>query len=147
MRGTAMLWPRDTCPFGLPDDVDLGDAPAGDLVLASIGHVLRATATDIVDAPLPLQLASLLRRLGRPQRPARRSAAGRSLPRAARSQPAQSPADRRPAGGGLQNMPSANLASSDMRSLSQGGAKGSFTETRPTPPTPATPPPPHLPLS
>ena len=26
-----MLWPRDTCPFGLPDDVDLGDAPVGEL--------------------------------------------------------------------------------------------------------------------
>src|SRR5262249_55617953 len=95
-RGTAMLWPRDTCPFGLPDEVDLGDAPAGDLLLASIGRVLRATAADTVEAPLPLQLASLLRRLGRPQRPARRSPAGRKLPPGARSQPAPAPAERRP---------------------------------------------------
>src|SRR5262252_3003612 len=84
-RGTAMLWPHDTCPFGLPDAVDRGDAPVGDLLLTSIGHVLRATTADIVDAPLPLQLASLLRRLGRPQRPARGSSADRAVPRAARS--------------------------------------------------------------
>ena len=83
-----MLWPRDTCPFGLPDDVDLGEAPVGELVLTSIGHVLRATAVDIVDAPLPLQLATLLRRLAAPV-----------LAGAFRALPAVSPHPARPIGG------------------------------------------------
>src|SRR5262245_43511201 len=138
MRGTAMLWPRDTCPFGLPDDVDLGGAPVGEVLLAAIGHVLRTTAADIVEAPLPIELASLLRRLSRPQRTACHTAIGRDFPRAARRKPAPSPADRKRAAAGHQNMPSANLASSDMRSLSQGGSNVSFTETWPTPATPAT---------
>ena len=63
-----MLWPRQSCPFGLPDDDE--DEAVGDIVAVSIGHVLRATATDIVDAPLPVQLAGLLRRLARRERSA-----------------------------------------------------------------------------
>jgi len=53
---TAMLWPRRTCPFGLPDDAEDID----NIVLYSIGHVLRATAVDIANAPLPPQFVSLL---------------------------------------------------------------------------------------
>ena len=58
-----MLWPRHTCAFGLPDEDE--DAAIGDIVSVSIGHVLRVTAADIVDAPLPVRLVGLLRQLER----------------------------------------------------------------------------------
>jgi hypothetical protein len=71
-----MLWPRQTCPFGLPDESD--DAAIGDIVAVSIGQVLRATATDIVDAPLPAHLAGLLRQLDQRERSERENVALRS---------------------------------------------------------------------
>ena len=58
-----MLWPRRTCAFGLPDEDE--DAAIGDIVSVAIGHVLRVTAADIVDAPLPGRLIALLRQLER----------------------------------------------------------------------------------
>src|SRR5436190_17861979 len=112
-----MLWPRHTCAFGLADDAENVDH----VVLVAIGRVLRVTSTDISDASLPVQLATLLRQIERREQSAclgRRSAKRRR--------------------GGAQNMPSASLASSDMRSLSQGGSKVSFTETCPTPAIEAT---------
>jgi hypothetical protein len=60
-----MLWPRRTCAFGLPDEDE--DAAIGDIVSVAIGHVLRVTAADIVDAPLPGRLIALLRQLERRQ--------------------------------------------------------------------------------
>jgi hypothetical protein len=56
-----MLWPRHTCPFGLPDDAEDID----NVILYSIGHVLRATAVDITGAALPVQFVRLLRELER----------------------------------------------------------------------------------
>jgi hypothetical protein len=74
-----MLWPRHTCPFGLPDDAEDID----NIILYSIGHALRAMAVDIADAPLPPQLVRLLRQLERQEERnawASRSAAVRRPP-------------------------------------------------------------------
>jgi hypothetical protein len=76
-----MLWPRQICPFGLPNDGD--DEAVGDTVLVSIGYFLRVTATDI-DQPLPARLAGLLRQLDRVERSGRGKAAlrrKRAIPR------------------------------------------------------------------
>ena len=89
-----MLWPRQTCPFGLPDEDE--DAVIGDVVLVSIGHVLRAAATDIVDAPLPVQLLGLLRRLERGEQRGRGNATPRRK-RASLREPTQRTAQRHPA--------------------------------------------------
>jgi hypothetical protein len=71
-----MLWPRHTCPFGLPDDAEDID----NIVLYSIGHVLRATAVDIVDAPLPAQFVRLLERRAEREAWIRQSAAAQRPP-------------------------------------------------------------------
>jgi hypothetical protein len=89
-----MLWPRQTRPFGLPNEDD--DAVIGDIVMVSIGHVLRATATDIVDAPLPVQLAGLLRRLERRERSGRGNVTQRRK-RAMHREPIRRTAQPRPA--------------------------------------------------
>lgn len=62
-----MLWSRRMCPFGLPDEAEDID----NIVLASIGHVLRAATTDIVETPLPARFVNLLGRLERRERNAR----------------------------------------------------------------------------
>jgi len=54
-----MLWPRHTCPFGLPDDADCAE----NIVLLAIGYSIREASTDITDAPLPAGLVALLRKL------------------------------------------------------------------------------------
>jgi hypothetical protein len=54
-------WSRLTCLFGLPDDAEEID----DVVLAAIGPVLRAAVSDLVEAPLPAELAALLAQLKR----------------------------------------------------------------------------------
>ena len=117
-----MSWPRHTCPFGLPDELECTE----NIVLTAVGHVLRETGTDLIEAPLPAQIAALLCQLdgGAKPAPRQRPRARVHGERGIRVRPAQ-------------NMPSASLASSDMRSLSHGGSKVSFTDTCPTPATEA----------
>jgi hypothetical protein len=57
-------WLRLTCLFGPPDD----EAETGDIICASIGSILRADADDLVHAPLPEQLAELLRQIAKTER-------------------------------------------------------------------------------
>jgi hypothetical protein len=52
-------WSRLTCLFGLPDEAEGID----DVVLAAIGPIIRAAAADLVEAPLPAELAALLAQL------------------------------------------------------------------------------------
>jgi hypothetical protein len=87
-----MLWPRQICPFGLPNDGE--DEAVGDTVLVSIGHFLRVTATDI-DQPLPVRLAGLLRQLDRVEQSGR----GKAVLRRRRDIPREPirPAVRQPA--------------------------------------------------
>ena len=76
-----MLWPCQICPFGLPNEGE--DEAVGDIVLVSIGHFLRVTATDI-DQPLPVRLAGLLHQLDRVERSGRGKAVlrrKRAIPR------------------------------------------------------------------
>jgi hypothetical protein len=54
-------WSRLTCLFGLPDEAEGTD----DVVLAAIGPVIRAAAADLVEAPLPAEIAALLAQLKR----------------------------------------------------------------------------------
>jgi len=57
-------WLRLTCLFGPPDD----KAETDDIICASIGSILRADADDLVHAPLPEQLAELLRQIAKAER-------------------------------------------------------------------------------
>jgi hypothetical protein len=61
-----MLWSRRLCPFGLPDEAEGID----NIVLASIGHFLRAATADDGE-PLPVRFVSLLGQLERQERIAR----------------------------------------------------------------------------
>src|SRR5258705_3513412 len=54
-----MLSSRRSCPFGLPDEAE----DIENLVLVSVGRVLRASTAHIADAPLPAGLVGLLRRI------------------------------------------------------------------------------------
>jgi hypothetical protein len=75
-----MLWPRQVCPFGLADET-VADAAEGthDVVLAAIGRVLRITAADITDIPLPKELVRLLDQM-QPRRSHRRERSARAIP-------------------------------------------------------------------
>jgi len=81
-----MLWSRRLCPFGLPDEAEGID----NIVLASIGHFLRAATADDAATPLPVRFVSLLGQLERQERIARaaRDASPRRRPRASLRDPA-----------------------------------------------------------
>jgi len=80
-----MLWSRRLCPFGLPDEAEGID----NIVLASIGHFLRAATADDGE-PLPVRFVSLLGQLERQERIARaaRDASPRRRRRASLRDPA-----------------------------------------------------------
>jgi len=86
-----MLWPRQICPFGLPDEEAETEY---DVVLVSVGHVLRVASADITDAPFPAHLAGLLQRLGSLGR------RGRGNPVSPTCRPGRSPKERK---GGTQS--------------------------------------------
>ena len=80
-----MLSSRRSCPFGLPDEAE----EIENLVLVAVGRVFRAATAHMLDSPLPVELAGLLRQIDRQERnaQARRGATLQRRRRAALHEP------------------------------------------------------------
>jgi hypothetical protein len=66
------VWLRLTCHFGLPEEAE----QTNNLILDSVGPILRADGREIVEAPLPTEFLELLNQL---ERPKPNSQAGRAM--------------------------------------------------------------------